>query len=282
VADQPSPAVRRRRLGNELRSLRERAGLTIDVVADRLDFSSSKVSRIETGHTGASAADVRAMAGLYGLDGQAADALVQIARDAKAKGWWLQYGKVLIGRYVGLEAGASKIYSFEAQVVPGLLQLPDYTRLLIRAARPDLSDEELDDRIRIRDKRRALIDKDENPIDLWAIIDEAVLHRLVGGASLMRQQIERLQMVAERPNVTLQVIRFGTGVHAGMDGSFSILEYEDEADPDVVFAENAAGGLFMEKDDDLRRYRFVFDRLRASALSPELSAEFLAKRAKEL
>ena len=282
MADQPSPAVRRRRLGNELRSLRERAGLTIDVVADRLDFSSSKVSRIETGHTGASAADVRAMAGLYGLDGQAADALVQIARDAKAKGWWLQYGKVLIGRYVGLEAGASKIYSFEAQVVPGLLQLPDYTRLLIRAARPDLSDEELDDRIRIRDKRRALIDKDENPIDLWAIIDEAVLHRLVGGASLMRQQIERLQMVAERPNVTLQVIRFGTGVHAGMDGSFSILEYEDEADPDVVFAENAAGGLFMEKDDDLRRYRFVFDRLRASALSPELSAEFLAKRAKEL
>jgi len=282
VADQPSPAVRRRRLGNELRSLRERAGLTIDVVADRLDFSSSKVSRIETGHTGASAADVRAMAGLYGLDGQAADALVQIARDAKAKGWWLQYGKVLIGRYVGLEAGASKIYSFEAQVVPGLLQLPDYTRLLIRAARPDLSDEELDDRIRIRDKRRALIDKDENPIDLWAIIDEAVLHRLVGGASLMRQQIERLQMVAERPNVTIQVIPFGAGAHAGMDGSFSILEYEDEADPDVVFAENAAGGLFMEKDDDLRRYRFVFDRLRASALSPELSAEFLAKRAKEL
>jgi hypothetical protein len=222
------------------------------------------------------------MAGLYGLDDQAADALVQIARDAKAKGWWLQYGKILIGRYVGLEAGASKIYSFEAQVVPGLLQLPDYTRLLIRAARPHLTDEELDDRIRIRDKRRALIDKDENPIDLWAIIDEAVLHRQVGGASLMRQQIERLQMVAERPNVTLQVIPFGGGAHAGMDGSFSILEYEDEADPDVVFAENAAGGLFMEKDEDLRRYRFVFDRLQASALSPELSAEFLAKRAKEL
>lgn len=282
MADQPSPAVRRRRLGNELRSLRERAGLTIDVVADRLDFSSSKVSRIETGHTGASAADVRAMVGLYGLDGQAADAMVQIAREAKAKGWWLQYGKVLIGRYVGLEAGASKIYSFEAQLVPGLLQLPDYTRLLIRAARPDLTDEELDDRIRIRDKRRSLIDKDETPIDFWAIIDEAVLHRLVGGPSLMRQQIERLQMVAERPNVTLQVIPYGAGAHAGMDGSFSILEYEDEADPDVVFAENAAGGLFMEKDDDLRRYRFVFDRLQASALSPELSAEFLAKRAKEL
>jgi transcriptional regulator with XRE-family HTH domain len=282
LTDRPSPAVRRRRLGNELRSLRERAGLTIDAVADRLDFSSSKVSRIETGHTGASAADVRAMVALYGLDGQAADALVQIAREAKAKGWWLQYGKVLIGRYVGLEAGASKIYSFEAQVVPGLLQLPDYTRLLIRAARPDLTNEEMDDRIRIRDKRRALIDKDENPIDLWAIIDEAVLHRMVGDASLMRQQIERLQMVAERPNVTLQVIPFGAGAHAGMDGSFSILEYEDEADPDVVFAENAAGGLFMEKDEDLRRYRFVFDRLQASALSAEDSREFLAKRAKGL
>jgi transcriptional regulator with XRE-family HTH domain len=282
LVDRPSPAVRRRRLGNELRSLRERAGLTIDVVADRLDFSSSKVSRIETGHTGASAADVRAMVGLYGLDGHAADALVQIAREAKAKGWWLQYGKVLIGRYVGLEAGASKIYSFEAQLVPGLLQLPGYTRLLIRAARPDLTDEELDDRIRIRDKRRALIDKDENPIDFWAIIDEAVLHRMVGGASLMRRQIEKLQTVAERPNVTIQVIPFGVGVHAGMDGSFSILEYEDEADPDVVFAENAAGGLFMEKEEDLRRYRFVFDRLQASALTPELSAEFLAKRAKEL
>src|SRR5215475_372262 len=99
LADQPSPAVRRRRLGNELRSLRERAGMTIDVVADRLDFSSSKVSRIETGHTGASAADVRAMVALYGLDGSGAARMVQIAREAKAKGWWLQYGKVLIGRY---------------------------------------------------------------------------------------------------------------------------------------------------------------------------------------
>src|SRR5262249_34975227 len=125
-------------------------------------------------------------------------------------------------------------------------------------------------------------DKDENPIELWAIIDEGVLHRMVGGALLMRQQIERLQVVAERPHVTIQVIPFGAGAHAGMDGSFSILEYEDEADPDVVFAENAAGGLFMEKDEDLRRYRFVFDRLLASALSAEESREFLAQRAKGL
>src|SRR5262249_42585257 len=146
---------------------RERAGFTIDAVAERLDFSSSKVSRIETGHTGASAADVRAMVALYGLDGQPAETLVQIAREAKAKGWWLQYGKVLIGRYVGLEAGASKIYSYEGQLVPGLLQLPEYTRLLIRAARPDLTDEELDDRMRIRDKRRALIDRDDDPVHLW-------------------------------------------------------------------------------------------------------------------
>jgi hypothetical protein len=122
----------------------------------------------------------------------------------------------------------------------------------------------------------------DDPARLWVVLDEAVFHRLVGGAPVMRRQLDQLVMVAGLPNVTLQVLPFAVGAHPGMDGSFAILCYEDPADPDLVFAENAAGGLFLEKDEELRRYHFIFDHLRASALPPDESVAFLATRAKEL
>jgi transcriptional regulator with XRE-family HTH domain len=280
VTGRSSPTVRRRRLGVELRRLREQAGVTIDGVADRLEFSASKVSRIETGQTGASATDVRSMLSLYGVEGTAADDLVQVAREARQRGWWLRYGHVLTGAYVGLEAGATSIRAYEAQLVPGLMQIEEYARHVIKATRPLISETELDDRIRIRTIRQSLLDQND-PIDFWAILDEAVFYRIMGTESIMRKQLERLVEVSARPNVTIQVLPFVVGAHAGLDGTFAILEYEELADPDVVFAENAAGGLFLEKDDELRRYKFIFDRLQATALPPTESVEFIAAKAKE-
>lgn len=275
-----SPTVRRRRLGFELRRLRESAGVTIDVVAERLECSSSKVSRIETGHIGASPRDVRDILEIYGIRDEAADELVQVAREARQKGWWHLYGQVLTGAYVGLEAAAARVKAYEAQLMPGLLQTQDYARAVIRAARPDISSEELDRRIRVRTTRQSLVTQDE-PIDLWVILDEAVFHRVVGSPSIMRTQLDKLVTMSELPNVTLQVLPFSVGAHVAMDGTFVILEYEEPVDPDVVFAENAAGGLFLEKDDELRRYQFIFDHLRASALPPDQSVEILAARAKK-
>ncbi len=281
MAGRGSPTVQRRRLGLELRRLRENAKITIEFAAEHLECSSSKISRIETGHIGASPRDVRDLLAIYGVDGEAADELVQVAREARQKGWWHAYGSVLTGAYVGLEAAASSIKAYEAQVVPGLLQLPEYTRTVIRAARPNITDDELDQRMHVRKMRQSLIDQDD-PLNFWVVLDEAIFHRIVGSAAIMAEQLDHLAIMAERPHVTLQVLAFDAGAHAGIDGTFAILEYEDPGDPDVVFAENAAGGLFLEKDHEVARYQFIFDHLRASALPPTQSVERIVARAKEL
>lgn len=276
-----SPTVRRRRLGIELRRLREQSGITIETVADRSGFSSSKVSRIETGHIGASPRDVREMLAIYGVHGTDADDLVQVARDARGKGWWHLYGPILTGAFVGLEAEATAIKAYEAQLVPGLLQTPMYAEQVIRAAKRDIGAEELARRVELRMKRQSLLIQDE-PLELWIMLDEAAVHRVVGSAATMRDQLRHLVSTMGLPNVTVQVLPFSAGAHAGMDGNFTVLEYADAPELDVVFAENAAGGLFLEKEDEIRRYREIFGDLRSSALSPGASAELLAERAREL
>lgn len=281
MASRPSPTVRRRRLGLELRRLRETAGVTIEYVADRLECSASKISRIERGHSGATPRDVRDMLAVYGVRGPDAEELVQVAREARQKGWWHLYGAVLTGAYVGLEADASSIRAYEALVVPGLLQIPEYARAMIERARPDISRTEVDRRIHVRTERQSLLTQDD-PLEFWVVLDEAVFHRLVGGPTVMRKQLEHLIKISALPNVTSQVLPFSFGAHAGMDGSFAILGYEEEADPDMVFAENAAGGLFLEKDEELQRYQQIFNQLRASALPPDESVAFFTARAKEL
>lgn len=276
-----SPTVRRRRLGLELRRLRETAGLTIEMVADRLECSSSKISRIETGHTGVTPRDVRDMLAVYGIGGAVADDLVQVARDARQKGWWHLYGTVLTGAYVGLEAAASSIHAYEVQVIPGLLQTETYARIMIHAGRPGTSDGDIDRRVRVRMARQSLLEQDD-PLDLWVVLDETIFHRLMGGSAVMREQLDHLVRSSARPNVTVQVLPFSAGAHVAMEGSFTILGYDEPADPDVVFAENAAGGLFLEKDEELQRYHYIFDHLRATAMPPDESVAYIAARAEEL
>lgn len=265
-----SPTIRRRRLGAELRRLREAAGVTIDVVADRLGCSTSKVSRIETGHTSATPRDVMDMLAVYGVSSSISDELVEIAREARQKGWWHPYSTVLVGAYVGLEAAARSIRAYEQQVIPGLLQSEEYANAMIRAARLSDTPQEIDARVHVRMARQSLLIQDD-PLDLWVVLDEAVLSRPVGGPDVMRDQLMRLIEASELPNVTLQVLPFAAGAHAGMDGTFSILDFPEAEDPAVVYAENATGGLFLEKAEEIAKYRRIFDSIQATALTPEES-----------
>ena len=248
--------------------------MTIDMVADRLGCSTSKVSRIETGHTSATPSDVQHILDIYGVDASIKAELVQIAREARQKGWWHPYSTVLTGAYVGLETAARSIRAYEQQVVPGLLQSEEYAIALIRGARQDYPDQEIEQRVRVRMQRQALLIQDD-PIDLWVVLDEAVLSRPVGGEPVMLDQLKKLIETARLPNVTLQILPFAAGAHAGMDGSFVILEFEEEGDADVVFIDNATGGLFLEKAEELSKYVSIFDIVRASALPPEESIEMI-------
>jgi transcriptional regulator with XRE-family HTH domain len=280
VTERRSPTIRRRRLGAELRQHRERAKVTIEAVAEMLECSASKVSRIETGHTTATVRDVRDMLAIYGVTGAECEELIQIAREARQKGWWHPYSPVLAGAYVGLEAAAGSVRAYEQQTVPGLLQTEEYATAMIRAARPDWVAAEVEQRVRVRMGRQSLLSQDD-PIDLWVVLDEAVISRPVGGEAVMRTQLERLVAAAELPNVTLQVLPFEVGAHAGMDGTFTILSFPEPGDPDVVYAENATGGLFLEKREELQKYIFIFDHIRAAAMRPEESVALIAKLAEE-
>jgi transcriptional regulator with XRE-family HTH domain len=276
-----SPTVRRRRLGIELRRLREAAGLTIERVAETLECSDSKISRIETAQVGATPRDVRDMLDIYGVIGEQRDDLVQIAREARQRGWWYEYGDVPISALVGFEAAASSMSIFAMVLIPGLLQVRDYARAVIRAIGHDLPLKEIERRVELRMARQGLLAGDDPP-KLWVVLDEAALRRRVGGPSVMREQLEHLGEVAALPNVTLQVLPFATGEHAGMDGEFTIVGFPDQADPNVVYIQNTTSDLYLEDPATVKQYDSLFDHLRASALGPAESVTLLADAAKEL
>jgi transcriptional regulator with XRE-family HTH domain len=275
--------VRRRRLGFELRRLRESAGLKLDQVAGQLDLALSTLSRIETGKAPCRSTYAAAMLDMYGVTDQAQRAvLIDMARQGQRKDWWDQYGDVLptgFGTYVGLEAEAATLRAFEAQRVHGLLQTPDYARAALRAANRKASAEHIDRLTELRMKRQEVLERPDDPLELWAIMDEAVLRRPVGGHKVMRGQLGRLVETSELPNVTLQVLPFSQGAHAGLDGPFALLEFPGgetgEVDPGVVYVEIPGGNIYLEKERQVRRWADVFDQLRAQALAPDESRDLI-------
>ena len=273
-----SPTVRRRRLASELRRLRDRAELTIDEVGEKLECSASKISRIETGHVGVTPRDVRDMLELYGVESEELEELVQLSREARKKGWWHNFSEVFTGAFVGLEAEAATLRTYQALLVPGLLQTADYTREVTRAARPTISPAELDRRVAGRQARQQLL-FDPEPPQYWGVFDEAVLSRPVGGPKAMAAQLAQLIELASLPHVTLQVIPFDAGAHAGMEGAFVILGFPEQADPDVVYVENTNVGVYMEEPPEILEYTLKFDHLRASALGPDATLEKIAEAA---
>jgi transcriptional regulator with XRE-family HTH domain len=271
-----APTGRRRRLGAELRRLREEAGLTIDRVAEVLECSPSKVSRIETGQVSATPRDVRDMLGLYRVDDERLEAMVQVAREARQRGWWQKFVDVPDGvpAYVGLEAAATSIDVYMSLIVPALLQTPDYARAVIAAVRPDLPASELDRRVELRLRRQELLDQERPPV-LRVLLDDALLRRPVGGPGVMAAQRRRLLADADRPAVTIQVLEVAAGAHAGMDGPFTIFGFQAPAERDVVALDSAADALYLEGPEDVARYRRVFELLLPAARSPGDSAAII-------
>ncbi len=274
-----SPTVRRRRLGAELRRYREAAGFTIDQVAGCMDCSASKISRLETGQTGSSPRDVRDILALYRVGEAEIEDLLEVAKETRQRGWWQQHGAVLTSAFIGFEAAAHDVRSYEAQCVPGLLQTEEYARRLIAGGGND-TPEQIENRVRVRMARQTLLTQDE-PLDFWCVLDEAVLLRPVGGREVMCSQLKHIAQMSSLDNVTLQVLPLEIGAHAGMDGSFVLLRFPHEGDSDTVYVTMATGGVFQEKPDELMRYANVFERLTIAALTPEDSMALVVKMAEE-
>jgi transcriptional regulator with XRE-family HTH domain len=276
-----SPTVWRRRLGNELRKLRDGSGLTIDDVATRLECSSSKISRIETSQVRATPRDVRDMLELYKVSDAQREELIQLAREARQKDWVQDYNDVPFAPLVGLETAAASLRTYSVLNIPGHLQIKPYAEAIIRAIRPDIPEVELDRRVELRLSRQQFLTQ-EDPSSFSVVLDEAVLRRLVGGIEVMRRQLQRLIELGALDNVTMQVIPFDAGAHAAMDGEFTIVSFRDPADPDVVFIEDTTEDHYLDDPDTLRRYTTIFDNLRAKALDPTESLEFLTEKVSEL
>ncbi|WP_422771845.1 helix-turn-helix domain-containing protein [Plantactinospora sp. WMMC1484] len=277
MAQIPSPTIRARRLRRELRRLRDHAGLIAEDVAADLGWHRTKVIRIEQGHSRVTQKDVQDLLTLYKATEEEQASIASLARQARQKGWWNAYGDVLPDAYVGFEAEASSISSYESLLVPGLLQTEEYIRATIQAGRTTADEDEADRIVAARLARKALFSRDVPP-NLWIVLDEAVVRRVVGGPSVMRAQVARLIEGCANPSIVLQVLPFTAGAHAAMSGPFTILGYDDEAlDPTLVYVENDTSTLLMDKESQVARYRLSFDHLRAKALDPDRSGEFLAR-----
>ena len=279
------PTVRRRRLGAELRRLREANSLKLEEVAEQLGLAPSTLSRIETGKAPTKTAYLTTMLGMYGIDDPAVrKVLVDMAREGHRKGWWSIYDDVLpsgFDIYVGLEAEASGLRSYETDVVHGLLQTTDYALAVLRELRPRDSDEQVARGVDLRMQRQRLLDSDP-PLDLWLILDEGAIRRNIGGAKVMRPQLEHLIQASRWSNVTLQVLGFETGAHAGLVGPFSILQFPERGDSEVAYTESVGGMIYLEKEREVRACAEAFDRMRAAALSPAASIELIQQVQEEL
>ncbi len=267
-----SPTVRRRQLIAELKRLREAAGLTQDDVAQRLDWHHTKVFRIETGRTGPHPNDVRVMLDVYGVTNPVQrEALVQLAKDARQRGWWYSYRDVLPSQYeffIGLEAEATSIQTFELAVVPGLLQIEDYARALVRGGPLELDSDEIERLVEVRMTRQQVLANPDRP-QLWAILDEAAIRRVVGGPAVMRAQLQHLVTLSEQGKTTIQVVPYSVGAHPGTAASFIILGFAEPGEIDVVYMETIGGNISVDKPEEVQHYATAFDHLRAVALSPD-------------
>ncbi|MFG3499029.1 helix-turn-helix domain-containing protein [Streptomyces sp. NPDC047928] len=275
------PAVRRRKLGEELRGLRLAAGLTSREAARLVGWHQSKVSRIETGTSGVTHVDVTRLLDAYGVDDLRLRALLETlagAADGSRTGWWHAYRGVIPQQYrdfISLEAQACAARTLETSVVPGLLQTPAYARAVTRAALEGLPTQTVDSLVRVRIARQEVL-RGERPLRLEAVVDEAVLRRQVGGPGVMREQLRALLEPARLPHVRLQVLPFATGGYVGLSGSFVIFSFPNISDLDVVVLDHLTSSLYLERTEDLEAYGAAFRTMQAHALTPEDSLDLIA------
>ncbi|MGC4760974.1 helix-turn-helix domain-containing protein [Micromonospora trifolii] len=265
-------------LGAQLRRLRESSGVTREGAGWEIRSSESKISRMELGRVGFKERDVADLLTLYGVtEDHERDALLKLARDANSPGWWHRYGDVLpswFQSYLGLEAAAALIRSYEVQFVPGLLQTREYARAVVLLGHGAAGPGEIDRRVSLRMQRQQLLQR-QNPPQLWAVVDEAALRRPIGGAAVMRGQLTALIEATKSPHIRLQVIPFAAGGHAAAGGAFTILRFGDQELPDIVYIEQLTSAIYLDKRDDLDYYAVAMERLCVEAEPPERTAEIL-------
>jgi len=279
------PTVLRLLLGAQLRRLRESQRISLEDAGKVIRASHSKMSRLELGRVGFKDRDIIDLLTLYGVtDEKERDSLRALARQASGQGWWHDYSDILpswFEAYVGLEEAATRIRAYEIQFGPGLLQTEAYARAVTLLGHAGARPDEIDRRVRLRMARQALLRGPRAP-QLWAVIDEAVLRRPVGGADVMREQLEHLNECAAMPNVTLQVIPFQAGGHAAAGGPFSILRFAEADLPDVVYLEQLTSAMYLDKRETVDHYLVVMERLCLDAFPAEHSTDAITTIAGEL
>ncbi len=269
-----SPTLRRRELASRLRELRKQSGLTVEEVAHHLLCSTPKVSRIETGTRSPTLRDVRDLCLLYKVSEAEQERLMTIARESKQQGWWNKFDDLDIESLIGLEIEAKRISSYESANLPWAFQTEEYARAIIKGILPRIGDRILDERVTARMTRQELL-RSPNPPYLWSLIDESAFYRAVGGNRVMREQLSKILDMVGASNVTMQVVPFEAGAHPGLDNTFTLLEFDRSVLTPVVFVENLAGNLYLEREAEIERYREALEHLRACALSPTNSARWV-------
>jgi transcriptional regulator with XRE-family HTH domain len=256
-------------LAAALRRLRADSGLTREEVEEQTGVNPGTLYRLESARSRPQKRTLIALLNLYKVNGDLRADLLELSKNADGQGWLQPYHAELpedYAAYISFESEARAMRNYQSLYIPGLLQTEDYARAAIRGTLPTATDEEVENRVRARMERQMRL-AGESPVDLWAIVDEAAIHRQVGGSKVMDAQLAHLLDAAKQPNITLQVIPYDVGAHPGMPGSFVYMEFAEPIDPDLVYVDTLAGDLFLESDEDLRLYASMFDHLRAVALN---------------
>jgi transcriptional regulator with XRE-family HTH domain len=278
------PTVRRMILGTQLRRLRERAGLGRSEAGDSIRASDSKISRLELGRVGFKERDVNDLLTLYGVtDAEEREQLLQLVKQTNTPGWWHRYSDLMpkwFEDYVGLEEAASRIRIYELQFVPGLLQTEDYARALVSHGDPKMVTDAVERRVALRMRRQKLLVGPESP-RLWAVIDESVLYRPIGGLKVLKAQIDQLLELTALSHIALQVVPYSvSGYHA--EGAFTLLSFAEPELPNIAYIEHLSGALYLEKLDEIETYSRALDQLAVVGETPEVTRQLLAKRRAEI
>ncbi len=277
------PTTRRRQLGADLRRLRERKGLSLEEAGALVGISKATLSRYETKGGSVKWPAVEALCREYGASEEERQTLVELAKEAKIRGWWRSLADPIpesMNLMLTLEDEVVREDHYACMYVPGLLQTRAYAEAVHRASEMRCTEQEIAHMVDIRMKRQELLDR-EDPPHIWAVVDEAVLRRVVGGRAVMREQLRHILELAKRPNITVQILPFASGAHAAAVGSFVILGGQSP-ELDVVYVDIIGGGLFMEKPEELERYKLAFQYLQAQALDLSASTALLNQASEEL
>lgn len=284
--------VPRRQLGRLLRQCRTEAHVTLDAAAEALEYSRQKIWRIESGMGPVRALDVKAMCELYSVSPEMTDVLRGLASETKAKGWWHAYGDAVpswFELYVGLESAASRLRGYDESLIPGILQTSEYARALFQLDRPSAGEEELERLVEVRLQRQALFTRRlPTPPRVESVLSEAVLRRVVGGSTVMADQLQHLLKIAELPNIALRVLPLAAGAHAGaVAGTFVILDFPPEKgravpEPSIVYSESLTGALYLDKPDELAAYHGTWNDLARRALDEGQSKRLINRLVGEM